>query len=368
MAEPRHIVPKPTGILLLALASTLLCGCRVTPTAVAVRADDWAAVEKALGIIRQCQMDDGMIRMKGAGDPVWAVPYFGNLAAIALLAADRAHPNPHDVARAGRWLLWYARNQEPDGTIFDREGTVAAYASNGKHDASDSYAATFLMAAGRHSQATGKPPPPEIAAAAAKALAAIRDVTQADGLTIARPDYPVKYLMDNIEVYQGLTEGARLFAAAGLREEARRARAMAARVAEGLGAFRPGQGLAFAYAIDARGRKSGGLAAPYPHGLAQVFALSWMTPPQPQLWAEVRAAFAPDDNGIPAERWLIAARRHAGPQETETLREAARSAAMRFSVTEVYVERPAMAIIALLYDHAPFPEVPRPPPGVPPVT
>lgn len=360
MAEPRPILLKPTGILLLALASALLCGCRVTPPASPVHADDWAAVENALSIIRQCQMDDGMIRMKGTGAPVWAVPYFGNLAAIALLAADRARPNPHDVARVGRWLAWYARNQEPDGTIFDREGTVAAYASNGKHDASDSYAATFLMAAGRHSQATGKPPPPEIAAAAAKALAAIRDVAQADGLTFARPDYPVKYLMDNIEVYQGLTEGARLFAAAGLRQEARTARAMAARVAEGLGAFRSGQEPRLAYAIDARGRKSGGLAAPYPHGLAQVFALSWTTPPQPRLWAEVRAAFPPDDKDIPPERWLIAARRHAGPQEADDLRKAVRDAALRFSVADVYVGRPAMAVIALLYDHAPLPDVPLP--------
>jgi hypothetical protein len=109
--------------------------------------DEWMVTENCLAIIRQCQMADGMIRVKGDGAPVWTVPYVSNFAAMALLAANDVRPNPADVQRVEQWLLWYAENQERDGTIFDRAGTVASYRSNGRRDSTDSYAATFLMAA-----------------------------------------------------------------------------------------------------------------------------------------------------------------------------------------------------------------------------
>ena len=123
-----------------------------------VAEEDRSAIENCLAIIRQCQMADGMIRIKGDGDPVWTVPYVSNFAAMALLAANNVRPNPQDVHRAERWLLWYAENQEPDGTINDRTGTVASYRSNGRRDSTDSYAATFLMAVRRYQQAIqGRP-------------------------------------------------------------------------------------------------------------------------------------------------------------------------------------------------------------------
>jgi hypothetical protein len=330
------------------------------PQAKAPMAKDWPAVEHCLGLIRQCQMPDGMIRMKSEGDAVWMVSYFSNLGAIALLAANEIRPNAGDVARAERWLAWYARHQETDGTIFDREGTTRSHQSNGKRDATDSYAATFLLAAWRYQQASGQRPSAEIIKAAQKSLAAIEAVAQADGLTIAKPEYAIKFLMDNIEVHQGLTEGAQFFDSVGLKTEARKARTMAARLAGSLGQYWSEPGQHFAYALDLKGNFSSGLAEPYPHGLAQLFALSYLSPARPGLWAKVNLTFKPDQKGIPVERWLIAATRHAGAKEKEVLRLATRKSALNFSRKNVYVERPAMAVLALIDGKARFAEVPMP--------
>ena len=298
-----------------------------------------------------------MIRMKGAGDPVWGVPYFGNLAAMALLAANEARPNPPDVRRAERWLSWYAKNQEADGAIFDREGTVAAYKSNGRRDATDSYAATFLLAVWRFRQATGTAPQPAITEAARKSLAAIEAVVQPDGLTIAKPDYPMKYLMDNIEVHGGLREAALFFHSAGLEIEAGKADRLAARLAGSLPGFWSEKDQCFAVALDGKGVFTSGLRKSYPDGLAQLFALAHVPPVRPALWRKMRQSFKPGDEGVPVERWLMAATRCAGPKEIDALRQATRKAMLEFTVNAVYVERPALAILALLDGKARLPDV-----------
>ena len=319
---------------------------------------DWAIIEHCLGIIRNCQLDDGMIRMKGNGDPVWTVPYFSNFAAIALLAAYEVRPNPKDLDRVERWLTWYARNQEADGTIYDRSGSVSAYKSNGKRDSTDSYAATFLMTAWRYKKACNKRPSDEIVNAARRAVTAIDAVMQADGLTIAKPDYPIKYLMDNIEVYQGLIEGALFFDSVDMKEEAQKARRMASRTAESLGKFWSEQDHHFANAIDRKGKLFIGLSKPYPHGLAQLFALAHITPKRPGLWKEINEKFKPDDQGMPVERWLIAASGMGDGGQEEKLRKATLEAALLFTSKNVYVQQPAITVIALIDGNARFPAVP----------
>ncbi|MCY3020697.1 MAG: hypothetical protein NTW87_16895 [Planctomycetota bacterium] len=320
--------------------------------------EDWAAVEHCLDIIRQCQMNDGMIRIKGAGDAVWTVPYVSNFAAMALLAANGVRRHPQDVQRVERWLLWYAANQEADGTICDQEGTVAAYKSNGRKDSTDAYAATFLMAAWRYSQARGEKPRSEIVDAARKALSAIEAVAQEDGLTIAKPGWPMKYLMDNVEVHGGLHEGALFFDAVDSKKEAKNARRLAARIAVGLGRFWSEERQYYEVALDTKGVYSGGFKKSYPDGLAQLFALAHIAPPRPELWARVRKTFKPGDEGVPVERWLMAATRCAGAEETGKLREATRQAMLHFTAEGVYVDRPALAILALIDGRARFPDVP----------
>lgn len=324
----------------------------------AVSQEDWAAIEHCLDIIRQCQMNDGMIRTKGAGDAVWTVPYVSNFAATALLAANGIRHDPQDLQRAERWLLWYAANQEADGTICDQEGTVAAYKSNGRKDSTDAYAATFVMAVWRYSQARDERPRSEIVNAARKALGAIEAVLQDDGLTIAKPGWPTKYLMDNVEVYGGLHEGASLFDAAGCEKEAKKARRIAARIAVGLGKFWSEEHQYFEVALDMKGVFSGGLKKSYPDGLAQLYALAHVAPPRLELWARVCRTFKLGDEGMPVERWLMAATRCAGAEETGKLREATREAMLHFTAESVYVDRPALAILALIDGRARFPDVP----------
>lgn len=318
---------------------------------------DWKAIDHCLQIIRKCQMKDGMIRMKGAGNPVWSVPYCGNFAAMALLAANEVHSETQDVAWVQCWLLWYAANQEADGTINDRAGTVSSYKSNGHRDSTDSYAATFLMTARRYEQAIRAKPQPEICNAARKAFTAIQAVIQEDGLTIAKPDYPIKYLMDNIEVYGGLREGALFFDSIGDAVNATKARQLAARMASGLDKYWSEKDRCFRTALNMKGVYTGGLAKPYPDGLAQLFALAHVAPQQSELWQTVQRKFKPGDEGMPVERWLIAATRCATAAEQEDLRKLTSQSMLGFTAENVYVDRPALAIIALINGKARFPDI-----------
>jgi len=251
------------------LTAVLLAGL-VSPVCAADRKQDWPAIRHCLEVIRQCQTSDGMIRMTGHPKRVWTVPYFGNFGAMALLAANEVRPNPEDVDRVQRWLEWYARHQEPDGTIYDRSGSV------------------------------------------------------------------------------------------GLPAQAEEARARAARIAASLGRYWSQQDGCFAYALDMKGKLHSGLSKPYPHGLAQLFALAYVTPTRGELWEKVRERFQPDREGAPIERWLIAATRCASPDEKARLRQSTREAALRFTPGRIYVHRPAVAILALIDGEARFADVPVP--------
>ncbi len=355
----RLIISTSLSITVLLLQDYAACAGDKAGEAV-TQGKEWEAIEYCLGIIRKCQLDDGMIRMTGTSDRVWTVPYFGNFAAMALLAAHEVRPNPQDLERVERWLNWYARNQEADGTIYDRGGTASDYKSNGKRDSTDSYAATFLMVVWRYKQACRKQVSTEIINAVKKAVIAIEAVMQADGLTIAKPDYKIKYLMDNIEVYQGLTESTLLFDSVGLKDEAQKVRKMAARNADGIAKFWSEQDGHYAYAIDMKGKLFIGLSKPYPHGLAQMFGLSYIRPCKSGLWKEVSEKFEPDDKGIHVERWLITAKGLSDilPEEKEKLRKATVETALAFSGKNIYIERPAMAVIALIDGKSRFPDVP----------
>lgn len=326
------------------------------PTTVVTRAPlataEQAAVTACLNIIRGCQLPDGAFNIvndgSAPGSPVWVAPYFVNHGALALLAANSVKSNPADIVRVGKWLDWCAVHQDAGGFWHDHTGTSAAYKSNGQVDAHDSSAALFLLVIARYQQAGGNVSD-AMRIAAKRSLLCIQNVTDADGLTWAKPDYKVKFLMDNIEVAAGLVAAESFFRATADEAQAGAAKAQAALVGKGLlgywGAAESGR---FAWALRPNGEYDGGLDKMYPHGLAQLFGIAVVSA-EAAPFVEVVKAFKPEATreGVGAERFLIAASRLGGP-DVKTWRAKTVKAAAGFTPTNVYIFRPGLAALGLL--------------------
>lgn len=141
-------------------------------------------------------------------------PYFANLAAIGLT---------HDAASyttVQRWMQWYISHLNwPDkwglyGTVYDYDYSNGTETSHVNADSTDSYAGTFLSLAWAYYQ-TGDPSAQNYIKTLEYQLDTIGGILvqtqQSDGLTWAKPDYQIKYLMDNCEAYRGLRDLALIF-------------------------------------------------------------------------------------------------------------------------------------------------------------
>lgn len=142
------------------------------------------------------------------------IPYYSNIAALGW-AKD---PTRYSAVQA--WMQWYLNHLNwPDqwglyGTVYDYNVSGSVETSTGDADSTDAYAATFLSLAWAVYR-TGDPS----AQAYVKSLEYQLDVIggvivltqQGDGLTWAKPNYQIKYLMDNCEAYRGLRDLALLF-------------------------------------------------------------------------------------------------------------------------------------------------------------
>jgi hypothetical protein len=108
-----------------------------------------------------------------------------------------------------------------DGTIYDYNVTVSGSKitetiitdSNGKksYDSTDSYAATFLMVVQKYVEKTGDKAYVIAHAAEIERIVNAMFATMVNGLTLAKPDYAIKYLMDNCEVYAGMLAGEKIY-------------------------------------------------------------------------------------------------------------------------------------------------------------
>ena len=147
------------------------------------------------------------------------VPYRGSLAVAGLLrSSDEIAPNRLTIAEA--WIEWYLEHLNTDvpetdanyGVVYDhwyREGDLLESLSPGGaepyQDAADSYAATLLEVVRLYLAEGGDP---AFVAAHMDELRIVAEVIMGlrgdDGLTWARADFLIKYLMDNSEVYRGL--------------------------------------------------------------------------------------------------------------------------------------------------------------------
>lgn len=143
-------------------------------------------------------------------------PYFGNLACIALLERPALH-----APRVRAYLEWYFKHLNlPDhqgltGSIYDYDvdPLTGVETSTKNYDSVDSYAATLLMLAWRYHETTRdeaflKQHAARLDQVAALLLAVIDPRSQ---LAVAKPDYPVHFLMDNAEVVRGLLDASQLF-------------------------------------------------------------------------------------------------------------------------------------------------------------
>jgi hypothetical protein len=144
------------------------------------------------------------------------IPYYSNLAAIGMTR----YPTSAANAVVENWMKWYVNHLNwPDkwglfGTIYDYNYNNGALTSHNTADSTDSYAATFLSLAWAY-YSTGNAGAQSYVKTLAFQLDAIGQVliktSDSDGLTWALPDFHIKYLMDNSEVYRGLRDAALLW-------------------------------------------------------------------------------------------------------------------------------------------------------------
>lgn len=151
-------------------------------------------------------------------------PYFADFAALALL--DKADEYADEVKEYADWHFGHLNTAETDhndvdGTIYDytitvKDGKVikediTILKRKNSYDSTDSYAATFLMVLNKYYEKTGDSQ--YILSHKSEILRIIDAMfsTYHNGLTTAKPDWRVKYLMDNSEVYEGLLAVSELF-------------------------------------------------------------------------------------------------------------------------------------------------------------
>jgi hypothetical protein len=310
------------------------------------------AVDAYLQILRNCCMQDGGINMVDHGpavsSPVWVAPYFADHVALALLAANNYNASVDDVARVGRWVEWRLKRQEKGGFWCDYTGTKAKYSSTDEVDASDSSAAFFLMVLERYQHSGGVITGSMITAAKAS-LKGIIDVTDQDGLTWAKPNYRVKYLLDNIEVYAGLKAGETFFSKTKDALESRDCGDRASVIGKLLPAyFAAKEKERFAWALHPDGTFAGGMDRLYPHGLAQLFGVAFVKS-DADMFKNVVKDFAPETGptAIGAERFLVTASRLSDEFSADWRRRVLKDKSL-LNAKSTYNYRPALAILALL--------------------
>ncbi|MBO3763122.1 MAG: hypothetical protein QXS21_01545 [Thermoproteota archaeon] len=179
-------------------------------------------LRKEANYILASQTKTGSIKLTPTSQDI--IPYFSNIAAVGLLKAYKLTGNSTYLIAAKNWLDWYSIHQNKGIDIKGISGTIYDFKllSNGSeaptfdYDSSDSYAATYLWAIYEYFLVTNdtsylKQRKENIQLA----LNAIFSTMDKDNLTYAKPDYKVKYLMDNCEVYRGVYSAGKILLALG---------------------------------------------------------------------------------------------------------------------------------------------------------
>jgi hypothetical protein len=224
------------------------------------------------------QAEDGAILMPGPGPERVCQPYFANLAATGLLLGAPPRSRSDAQSAAKKWMLWYLSHLNKDGTIDDHQGPPGALKPTGKYDSSDGYAGTFLTLAAAYVDQTGDSKTVTDLYPGLIQVARVPLLTlQKSGLTHARPDYPVAYLMDNVEVWKGWDSFSRLAALARKRDDEREYRARADSLLAAIDRWLWAQSEGYyAWALHPDGKREKGLERWYPEVMANLMAIAFL--------------------------------------------------------------------------------------------
>ncbi len=212
------------------------------------------------------------------GQPTVVLPYNANLRVLDAMRRSG------EVEGVREYILWtlahlnYPDHNEMTGTIYDfRIEADGSHTPLNTYDSVDSYSATFLMVVADYLALSGDR---DLIARNWDKLAdvayTIAYLQESDGLTWARPDYHVKYLMDNCESYGGLNAFARLAQARGLTREAAYYERVARDIRNGIWneLYNPEARL-FDWAVDPEFRQRSSWDTFYPDAYAQLMVIAY---------------------------------------------------------------------------------------------
>lgn len=233
---------KAGVIMSLVLSLTVLCsGFGNTPQvdASSTAEPDYDRIIDAEGEwLAKVQLPSGVIPMftePNYGGKYRVVPYFANIAALGWLEKGKY------ADKIKKYIEWYFdhmnvsggelqsdKRNKPDqpnnpnytdynglnGTVYDYsvEPDRKTETPLNNYDSTDSYAATIISLLRKYVEVTDDA---KFVKAHKKEIGVIAEVMvatqQSDGLTWAKPDFQVKYLMDNAEVYKGFEDAEWIF-------------------------------------------------------------------------------------------------------------------------------------------------------------
>lgn len=173
-----------------------------------------ASLQTSTGAILLNRSQNGRIFFEGKKIIGQVEPYFSNLALTGLLD----NPTSKNLDITKRWIGWYISHLNFENSDYNGlTGTIYRYYidliddsieySDYNYDSTDSYAATFLTLVAKYLKNGGDVTYVKSLEDKLRLIADVIIATQmSDGLTWAKPDYKIKYLMDNCEVYAGLRD------------------------------------------------------------------------------------------------------------------------------------------------------------------
>lgn len=176
-----------------------------------------SVIESEQKWLASLQQSNGALAFRGKENgTVSIIPYFSCITARALLQKSPGTEYTDVVKNYFNWHFAHLNDAASDinkvsGTIYDYSaeilnGVVQFEKTEQEYDSTDSYAALFLTALWEYYNQTGNSEYliahyPQIT----DVIGAMNVTVDTDGLSYAKPSYKVKYLMDNTEVFNGIS-------------------------------------------------------------------------------------------------------------------------------------------------------------------